>query len=49
MILWAMPEGILHARWGREGDPLRALAFSPDGARLALGHRSGIVQLWRLR
>jgi hypothetical protein len=44
-----MPEGTLGAHWGRAGDPLRALAFSPDGAYLALGYRSGIVQLWRLQ
>ncbi|MFN3928591.1 MAG: WD40 repeat domain-containing protein [Thermoflexus sp.] len=57
LVLWEIPEGVERLRWAKESDALYGLAFSPGGPEdphrgpplLALGFRSGIVQVWRIQ
>ncbi|WP_376793095.1 WD40 repeat domain-containing protein [Thermoflexus sp.] len=57
LVLWEIPEGVERLRWTREKDALYSLAFSsggpedphPSSPLLALGFRSGIVQVWRIQ
>lgn len=45
--LWTADTGAEIARWAdKPVDPIVALAYSPDGNTLAVGHRASTIELW---
>jgi WD40 repeat protein len=45
-VLWKLPTGEVASTLDDGGASIDYLAFSPDGQRLAAGHKDGIVRLW---
>src|SRR5262249_6345721 len=44
--LWQLPGGESLGEFDGEEDGVRAIAFAPDGKRLATGSRSGTIRFW---
>jgi WD40 repeat protein/transcriptional regulator with XRE-family HTH domain len=44
--VWRERGKVLHLAWQGHNDTVRALAFSPDGSRLATGSLDGAIKLW---
>jgi WD40 repeat protein len=44
--LWDLAAGTLITRWQAETNPIRVVAFSPDGRQVATGSAAGDIKIW---